>query len=101
MRECLVTRAKTQPDDWTTFNTKSMLGGSLLGQKKYADAEPLLLLGYEGMNERAGDIPPRAAPRLIEAQKRLVQLYDAWGKPDQAAKWRAKLPKPKKPIEKQ
>ena len=26
---------------------------------------------------------------LTESQKRLVQLYDAWGKPDQAKKWRA------------
>ncbi len=26
-----------------------MLGGALLGQKKYAEAEPLLLKGYEGM----------------------------------------------------
>ena len=26
-----------------TFNAKSMLGGSLLGQKNYIEAEPLLL----------------------------------------------------------
>jgi len=25
------------------------------------------------------------------ALERLVQLYDAWGKPDQAAKWRQEL----------
>ncbi len=43
LRECLSIREKTQPDEWTTFGTKSMLGGALLGQKKYADAEPLLL----------------------------------------------------------
>ncbi len=24
--------------------------------------------------------------------ERLVRLYDAWGKPEQAAEWRAKLP---------
>jgi len=29
-----------------------MLGGSLLGQKRYAEAEPLLLSGYEGMKQR-------------------------------------------------
>ena len=32
LRECLAIREKTQPDDWSTFNTKSLLGGALLGQ---------------------------------------------------------------------
>src|SRR5580704_10689867 len=39
LRECLTIRDKIEPDDWRTFNTKSMLGAALLGQKKYADAE--------------------------------------------------------------
>src|SRR5204863_87015 len=49
------------------FNTRSMLGGVLLGQKKYADAEPLLQSGYDGMNERAAKIPPQGKDRLTEA----------------------------------
>ena len=28
--------------------------------------------------------------RLTEAIDRLVQLYEAWGKPEQAAQWREK-----------
>lgn len=32
-----------ESDEWTTFNTKSMLRGALLGQKKYSVADPLLL----------------------------------------------------------
>jgi len=52
-------------------------------QKQYAAAELLLLQGYE---------PPQAKDlRLREALERLVQLYDAWGKPDKAAEWRKKL----------
>ena len=51
-RESLAIREKLQPDDWTTFNTKSMLGGALLGQKKYAEAEPRMVKGYEGMKAR-------------------------------------------------
>jgi hypothetical protein len=42
-------REKKEPDAWTTFNTKSLLGGALLGRKKCADAEPLLMAGYAGM----------------------------------------------------
>ena len=34
LRECLAVREKIQPDEWSTFNARSMLGGSLLGQKK-------------------------------------------------------------------
>ncbi len=91
LRECLAIREKMDPDFWSTFNAKSMLGDALLGQKKYAEAEPLLVQGYEGMKEREAKIPPHAKVRLIEALERLVQLYDDWGKPEQAAEWRKKL----------
>ena len=34
----------------------------------------------------------KAARRnLAEALEKLVQLYDAWGKPDEAVKWRTEL----------
>ena len=33
LRECLTIREKKLPDDWVLFNTKSMLGGALAGQK--------------------------------------------------------------------
>ena len=91
LRECLAIREKTQPDEWTTFTTKSMLGGALLGQKKYAEAEPLLLAGYEGMKQREAKIPPPGKVRLTEALERLVQLYEALEKKDEAAKWRKEL----------
>jgi tetratricopeptide (TPR) repeat protein len=90
LRECLEMRAKN-PDAWQTFNSKSMLGGALLGQKKYADAEPLLLDGYEGMKKREKTIQPVGLPRLKEAGARIVELYEAWDKPDKAKEWREKL----------
>ena len=58
LRESLAIRQKKQPNRWNTFNAQSMLGGALLGQKKYADAEPLLLAGYDGMKQRRQSIPP-------------------------------------------
>jgi hypothetical protein len=51
----------------------------MLGQKKYADAEPLLKEGYEGMKQREKTMPAAAKVRLTEALERLVQLYDATG----------------------
>ena len=44
----------------------ALLGGSLLGQKKYADAEPLLREGYDGMKAREKTIPPQGKVRLTE-----------------------------------
>ena len=58
---CLGIREASEPDAWTTSNSKSMLGGVLLGQKKYAKAEPLLRAGYEGA-ERAGKANPACEP---------------------------------------
>jgi WD40 repeat protein/serine/threonine protein kinase/tetratricopeptide (TPR) repeat protein len=90
LRECLTIRERYGPDDWKTFDTRSLFGGSLLGQKKYPDAEPLLLAGYEGMKQREETIPLQGKIRLSEAIERIVQLYDEWGWKEKADEWRRK-----------
>jgi tetratricopeptide (TPR) repeat protein len=92
LRECLAIRETKLSDDWLRFNAMGQLGGALLGQKKFTEAEPLLLSGYEGMKQREGKIPPQGKVRLSEAIERLVQLYETWGKLEKAAEWRAKRP---------
>ena len=77
VREALAVREKKLPDDWRTFEARSLLGGSLLGQRKYADAETFLLQGYEGMKAREARIPAPSRKYLSEAAKRVSQLYDA------------------------
>jgi hypothetical protein len=78
-----------------------MLGGALLGQKKYAEAEPLLSKGCQGMKDLEDKIPPQGKVRLVEALERLVQLYEATGRKDEAAQCRKRLLQaeeaPKKP----
>jgi hypothetical protein len=71
----------------------NLLGASLSGQKKYADAQTFLLQGYEGLQQRQASLPPylNAPRRITESLERLVQLDDAWGKPAQAAEWKQKL----------
>jgi serine/threonine protein kinase/Tfp pilus assembly protein PilF len=90
-RECLAIREKTMPDDWLTFGTRSLVGGTLLAQKRYAEAEPLLLSGYEGMREREQHIPLAGKPRLKEALQRVVELYEATGRLNQSVQWRQRL----------
>jgi tetratricopeptide (TPR) repeat protein len=87
--ECLVICEKILPDRWMTFEAKSLLGAALLGQKKYADAEPLLLKGYEGMKDREARIPKQVKPRIPDALDRLIDLYNATNKPDEAQRWQA------------
>ncbi len=67
-------------------------GKMLLDAKAFAEAEPLLLEGYAGLSQTEVQLPPEVKKaRLRDAAEWLVQLYDAWGKPDEAAMWRNEL----------
>ena len=115
LRECLALREKAPGANapgspWQLFNTKSMLGGALLGQARsaskgndpqdlaraagwYKDAESLLLQGYEGMKQREKAIPPQGAIHLPDALDRLIELHTATNKPDEVKKWQAERAK--------
>jgi len=98
LREGYSLGERNAPDSWATQLARAGLGGALLGQKKYADAEPHLLGGYWGMKKLVSDpgrkkSGPTDKIYRTEALERLVQLYDAWKKPDEAAKWRSELEK--------
>jgi hypothetical protein len=87
-REALEFNRKKQPDGWQRFRAESLLGASLAGQKKYAEAEPPLLEGYQGMVARKDRIGVPDWYHLDRAREWLVRLYQAWGKPGKAAEWK-------------
>jgi tetratricopeptide (TPR) repeat protein len=91
LRECLASRNELIPDEWPRFDAVSLLGESLLGQGKHAEAEPLIVAGYQGMKTREAKIPAMSRYRCAEAASHVVQLYQTWGKPEQARSWAAKL----------
>ena len=91
LREALNALQKTRPGDWRTFNVESLLGAALSGQHRYAEAEPLLLSGYAGLAQRRGTIPANDRYHLANAGDRIIELYRAWGRSEEAAEWRAKL----------
>jgi hypothetical protein len=101
LSDCPTIRQKQIPRSWLTFNTQLVLGGALLGQKKHAEAEPLLIKGYEGMKAREKTISKTGGGELCipEALDRLIELYTAINKPAEVKKWqaeRAKYPEAKK-----
>ena len=92
-REAVEFNRKKHPEDWPRFRAESLLGASLSGQKKYAEAEPLLTGSYLGMVDRKGKpgwMGASTARYLDEARGWIVDLYEAWGKPGKAAEWRRK-----------
>jgi len=84
-------------NDWRRFDVQSLLGASLLGQQKFAEAENLMVPGYEGMRQRLDKLPRQVrvsketTHRVTKAIQGIVALYEAWGKPEKAFEWRAKL----------
>ncbi len=91
LREAARTAEETRPDAWNRYYFAGLLGASLAGQRKYPDAEPLLVSGYEGMARRESAIPTSKRSALEQAEARIVQLYEGWGKSEKAAEWRRKL----------
>jgi eukaryotic-like serine/threonine-protein kinase len=66
------------------------LGDCLAAQARYAEAEPLLNESY--IIFKTVHVPQ--SPVLDEARQRLVSLYEAWGKPQEAARYRNQLSSP-------
>ncbi|MHC4217880.1 MAG: tetratricopeptide repeat protein [Planctomycetota bacterium] len=74
------------PDHPWTRRTSFRLGRCLLEQERYEEAEPFLLNGFSGTWDRVAENE--------DAQDRLqclIDLYEAWGKPENVEEYRALL----------
>jgi serine/threonine protein kinase len=91
LRDSLAIYQKGKLESFLRFHTMSLLGAALAGQKKYADAEPLLVNAARVLK---GNAPKLAAPflaKVVPAVRRVIELYEAWDRPEEAARWRAEL----------
>jgi serine/threonine protein kinase/tetratricopeptide (TPR) repeat protein len=94
LRECLTLRETKEPNAWVTALNRSSLGDALVIQKKYAEAEPLLLGGYELLQRTANQLPPAFRHQVqVEAIHKILNLYKHWGKGDAATRWQRELDK--------
>jgi len=78
-REAVEADRKKRPDNWQRFFAEGLLGASLVGQKKYAEAEPLLLAGYRGMEAHQERIQVPDQFHLDRAREWIAHLYQSWG----------------------
>jgi hypothetical protein len=105
---------KASPKSWETFNRKSMLGeylvraagelqttDSVAAKEKLIEAESLLLTSHQGIKAQYDEIPAEWKNRLPESMERLVQLYEAWNKPVETARWKAELQALREPQNRQ
>lgn len=86
LREALGASIKVYLDDHhTTANFRSDYGECLTKLGRYAEAERELLAAYPVLLKRLGEGNGRTAA----AARRLVSLYEAMGRPEEAEAWRA------------
>ena len=79
-------RRTISEDDWSVATTTALLGATLVTQRRYQEAEAILLQARRDL-----EIQPQPSARDVNAtMSGLVQLYEAWGKRDAAAAYRAR-----------
>ncbi len=84
-----IRQATLDPDSWKLANVQSVLGECLVHLGKLPEAEALLLPSHLRIQAEKG----LESEVTIQSQRRITELYDAWGKPDKAADYRRKLAK--------
>ena len=86
LRNALALRVKAlKPGHTVIAGSQGVLGECLTAQKRFEEAETLLLESHAALNKAMGTKDPRSQ----RARLRLFTLYEAWGKPEQAATYRA------------
>ena len=86
LREAVAVADRAFPEGSAGRATYNLPLGNLLAERgRFSEAEPLVLSAYEAF--LATDGPD--GPRTTEAASWLVKLYEAWGRPDDAARYRA------------
>ena len=74
-------------DDWSLGATKSLLGASITALKRYQEAEAMLLDARRDLQS----VPAVRGVEMKDTITRLVDLYVAWGKSENARAYRSLL----------
>ena len=92
LREYLARSRRSDGAAWLDGYARLLLGSALVGQKRFADAEPQLLAGSAGVAAA-----PMQTRRL--ALWKVGEIYEFAGRSDMADAWKAKYGShPKRPV---
>ncbi len=84
LAQVALSNAEKDPASSMPFRLQGVRGYCLVQRRQYAQAEPLLLAAEGGLRTL-----PSATPAMrAEVARWLVRLYEGWGKPADAARWR-------------
>jgi non-specific serine/threonine protein kinase/serine/threonine-protein kinase len=72
---------------WQRGVALAYLGESLAGQRRFAEAEPLLLEGYRVLEAQRNEIPADEQKAVGETRAALHRLYQQWGRPEKSSEW--------------
>lgn len=91
-RETLAMLTKNTAQGWSIFTTQASLGEALVGQQRYADAEPILVQAYQGIKSQKGLAAPDLEHKVLD---HLLRCAKELTKPEDLQRWqalKAKLP---------
>jgi tetratricopeptide (TPR) repeat protein len=91
LRRALAGYEKSGADTWARYHVMTLLGSTLVCQRRFADAEPLLTQGYEGLLRHQATIPESSRADVAAAAERIVAMYQAWGSGAQADMWKQRI----------
>jgi tetratricopeptide (TPR) repeat protein len=89
--ELLEALESANPSHWHTAKARCLLGSILYLEGRFADAEPLLALGYQGLTQAKPEVGFDPRPNLIEAASDLLSVYQALGRTNDVDQWRREL----------
>jgi serine/threonine-protein kinase len=89
LRDVLETQRRTlRAGHILIIDSQTALGASLLAQKRFDEAEPLLVASHSALASKRGSQGGASHWRTKRAAGLLATLYEGWGKPNQAQLYR-------------
>jgi eukaryotic-like serine/threonine-protein kinase len=90
-RQSVTEYSKQKKEIWKRYYAQSLLGAILMEQKRYAEAEPLLISGFEGMQKNKQKMIDDDREYMKNAENWLVDVFKRQGNTAKAAEWSQKL----------
>ncbi len=84
VREAIRRQSYDGGEAWRRQSMRSVLGATLAAQQRYREAESLLTSSHSALASATG----KNSRYAEEARRRVVEMYEAWGKPERAAAYR-------------